>query len=116
MLTGTATVDGKCAESQYSDPFGMWDHVIVVATVKVTVRNYFASVERTNDKVGLGIGARCNGAEGGCVDQPGSNTFWEVMREESCQTASHIILYDRPGTLLFREKGKPEIYISIQRI
>lgn len=109
MLAGKTTVDGKCTGVSYSDPFGTWDGVIVEATVKITIKNYYATIERASNRIILGSGSRCEWAEGECTDQSGNYVFWEVIRDDSC-TANHLTLYEGPGLILSGEPGEPEIY------
>jgi len=46
-LMGSTTIDERCSGTQYSDPYGTWDEVIVRATIRITHNDYEVPIERT---------------------------------------------------------------------
>jgi len=48
-LAGSTTEDGRCSDTQYSDPYGTWEEVIVQATIRITLKDYeVPNVQRRN--------------------------------------------------------------------
>lgn len=43
-LTGSADSDGSCIGGAYSDSYGTWMDVIILASVNITLHDYFADV------------------------------------------------------------------------
>lgn len=74
-LAARTSVDGRCSGTQYSDPYGTWDSVVVQATVKVTLRDFEASIRRSSDEIILSSGLHCKVAAGTCLDTDGGETF-----------------------------------------
>lgn len=93
-LAGSVGTDGACSGSQYSDPYGTWDKVVVQANVKITLRNYLASIKISSNELILQSGLHCKVPDGHCLDIDGSQSFWLPLPEDSCQFNSYDILYE----------------------
>lgn len=46
-LAGSATADGKCSGSQYTDGYGSWENVVVQASLRITLKTFEISVKRS---------------------------------------------------------------------
>lgn len=53
IISVTVTTDGTCKGLQYSDPFGIWDDVVIQALVRITLRDYYAPIKIQTDQVQL---------------------------------------------------------------
>jgi len=93
-LAGTAAMDGSCSGAQYSDPYGTWDHVVVQASVRITLRNFEVPIRRSTDEIILPSGLHCKVAPGQCLDTDGGDTFWSAVPEDSCHFGHYDILYE----------------------
>lgn len=93
-MAGQVTMDGACKGSAYSDPFGSWDDVLVLADVKVTLRDYRTAVALKTNKIFLKSGIRCEISAGQCVDMEGGNTFWDPVPVTNCGNKEYGILYE----------------------
>ena len=50
----------NCSGTQYSDPFGAWNNVIVQGVIKITLQEYHTPVNLNTNKIHLRSGARCS--------------------------------------------------------
>jgi len=50
-LAGKLGNDGSCSGSAYSDPYGSWTDVVVLATIKFTLQDYEATVRLNNNRI-----------------------------------------------------------------
>lgn len=83
-LAGSIGVDGRCKGTQYIDPYGTWDDVIVQAIVKITTRRFQISIKHSTNEVILPSGVRCKVTNGACHDADGTETYWSVIPTDSC--------------------------------
>lgn len=93
-LAGSIGVDGRCSGTQYSDPYGTWDNVVVQATVRITLQNYQAAIKVSANQVILRSGLHCPLQEGTCIDTNGGHTFWSTTPTDSCRFDKYDILYE----------------------
>lgn len=56
-LAGSLKTNGECKGEDYSDGFGLWDNVVVTASVKITLRDYYAQVNMEEDIIFTNTGA-----------------------------------------------------------
>lgn len=94
LLAGNVDTDGSCSGSQYSDPYGTWNQVIVQATVKITLQEYFARVHLNTDKIFLRSGVSCTLSRSSCVDIEGGYTFWRPVPTDNCHFDEYDVLYE----------------------
>jgi len=50
-LAGTTGMDGSCTGTQYGDAYGTWEDAVVQAIVKVTLRDFEATVDRNTNEL-----------------------------------------------------------------
>src|SRR5580765_3398282 len=67
-LAGRISNDGSCKGTQYSDPYGTWDDVIVQAVVKISLRQSHAPVKLNPGKIILKSGTVCVLSDSFCLD------------------------------------------------
>lgn len=93
-LAGKALTDGRCSGAQYTDGYGTWDDVVVLATVKITIRTFTATLKRQADKISLPSGTQCIATEGGCNDYDGTESYWTIPTFDSCHFSKYDVLYE----------------------
>lgn len=111
-LAGSASLDGDCAGSQYSDGFGEWKNVVVQASVKITLKSFETPVKRSSGYVMLPSGTRCKITHGYCMDSDGTETFWSPLPIDNCHFDHYDILYQGLATKLVPKANQttPTIY------
>jgi len=60
--------NGSCKGTQYSDPYGTWDDVVVQAIARVSLKTSYVSVQINTGKIILKSGTICALSEGFCLD------------------------------------------------
>ncbi|CAD6243041.1 GSCOCG00012645001-RA-CDS [Cotesia congregata] len=103
-LAGSVNNNGDCTNAQYSDPFGTWDSVFVVGTVKITIRSGTTRVKVAEDKVYLPSGTKCKLSKGHCIDPENGHTFWNTLPRKYCIPETYSILYRGYATKLISTK------------
>lgn len=110
-LAGATTVDGTCHGSQFSDPYGTWNDVVVEASIHITLRDYTASAKPKQDSIILKSGVHCKLSELTCIDEDGSSVFWSPLPADSCNFHSYDVLYEGIATKMFDSEARyPVIY------
>jgi len=75
--------DGSCSGSAYSDPYGSWTDIVILATIKFTLQDYEATVRLiNNNRVILRSGVTCELGATHCVDIEGGDTYWRPVPTE----------------------------------
>lgn len=99
MLAGTARSDGSCQGTQYSDPYGTQDNIIVDAIVRITLRSFYVPVHLNSGKIILKSGTVCTLSDGFCIDsEDGYIPFWKPMPTSSCNFHQYDVLYEGLAT------------------
>jgi hypothetical protein len=93
-LTGIFTNDGNCRGTQYVDPYGSWDGVVVEATVKISLRSGIAPVPIEANKILLKPGIVCTFTEGNCLDTEDRYTYWQRHPSSPCKFDQYDVLYE----------------------
>ena len=75
----------KCTNAPYIDPYGAWTEVIVDGYIKVTLENYYATVDLDNDQVILNTGTRCKLTDESCTDLYGGEVYWDAIPRDNCK-------------------------------
>ena len=107
-FAGTIKGDGTCSGTQYSDPFGTWDDVIVQASIKITTRKLELPVKHGNDEVILPSGARCRATAEECNDADGTMTYWSALPADNCHFSRYDVLYEGIAYQLSPKKTKEQ--------
>lgn len=93
-LAGSIKNDGSCYGTQYSDPYGSWDDVVVQGSVKVTLIEYQATVNLNTNRLNLKSGMTCLLTSQSCIDLEGGQTFWNALPVDNCKFNRYDVLYE----------------------
>ena len=52
-LAGSVTPNGDCTGTQFSDPYGTWNNVVVQAIFKITFQEHYATIHLNLNKSGM---------------------------------------------------------------
>lgn len=105
---GTITNDGKCTGTQFSDPYGTWDNVVVQASIKITTRRIEIPIKHSTNEAILPSGAHCSATIGECNDADGMTTYWAVVPPDSCRFNRYDVLYQGPAYRLSSKLSQSE--------
>ncbi|XP_063994521.1 uncharacterized protein LOC135172409 isoform X1 [Diachasmimorpha longicaudata] len=114
-IAGKAEVDGTCQGSQYNDPFGNWDEVIVNAIARIYYTSYVTTVELISNKVTLQSGAKCDFLAGSCTNSLGTQAFWSVQPPDDCKFGKYTTLYRGSATKIESDNSNPTTYLVTTR-
>ncbi|KAL0111264.1 hypothetical protein PUN28_012868 [Cardiocondyla obscurior] len=103
MLAGTVGYDGRCEGTQYSDPYGTWNNVIVDALIQITLKTAYVLLNLNSGKIMLKSGTVCDLTRGTCVDSEDGHTFWKPMPTSSCNFHQYDVLYEGLATKLISQ-------------
>jgi len=111
MLAGSVKNDGSCQGTQYSDPYGTWDNVIVDAIVRINLKSSYVPVHLSTGRIMLKSGTICELTDGFCVDYEDGHTFWKPMPTSSCNFHQYDVLYEGLATKMTIDAAtSPTIY------
>jgi len=111
MLAGSVRNDGSCQGTQYSDPYGTWDNVIVDAIVRINLKSSYVPVHLSTGRIMLKSGTICELINGFCIDYEDGYTFWKPMPTSSCNFHQYDVLYEGLATkMMIDTASSPTIY------
>ena len=58
-LAGSVTPNGDCTGTQFSDPYGTGNNVVVQAIFKITIQEHYATIHLNSNEIQLGSGIIC---------------------------------------------------------
>ena len=58
-LAGSVTPNEDCTGTEFSDPYGTWNNVVVQAIFKITLQEHYATIHLNSNKIHLGSGITC---------------------------------------------------------
>lgn len=93
-LAGRTGTDGTCYGAPYTDGYDSWDDVVVQAVVRITLREFEASVKRASEELILPSGTRCSAAARMCLDSDGSESYWTAILADNCHFDRYDVLYE----------------------
>ena len=67
-LASSVTPNGDCTGTQFSDPYGTWNSVVVQAIFKITMQEHYATIHLNSNKIQLGSGIICTLSNTFCTD------------------------------------------------
>ena len=108
-LAGELNTDGTCKGTQYSDPYGTWDNVIVQAVAKISLKSSYVPVQLEHGKIKLRSGTICTLADSFCLDSDDGYTFWKPVPTKSCNFNQYDVLYEGLATKITGDDS-PVIY------
>src|SRR5580765_3410146 len=106
-LAGRISNDGSCKGTQYSDPYGTWDNVVVQATVKISAKTSHVSVQLNSGKIILKSGTVCRLSESFCLDSDDGYTYRKPVPISSCDFHKYDVLYEGPATKITEDAEDP---------
>jgi len=106
-LAGTIRNDGSCKGTQYSDPYGTWDNVVVQAIARVSLKTSYVPVQVNTGKIILKSGTICALNEGFCLDSDDGYSFWKPMPTSSCNFQQYDVLYEGSATKIKDDTTDP---------
>ncbi|KAL6419051.1 hypothetical protein ACFW04_011608 [Cataglyphis niger] len=107
-FAGTLTVDGRCTGTQFSDPYGTWDNVVVQASIKIATRRLELPIKYATNEIVLPSGSRCRATEGECSDADGTTTYWQILPTDSCNFRRYDVLYQGAAYRLTPKEAQKE--------
>ncbi|XP_070518973.1 uncharacterized protein [Cardiocondyla obscurior] len=113
-LAGTASTDGHCSGSYYSDPYGSWDNVVVQAIITITLITHQATINLEANQIRLRSGTVCTYTDNNCIDIDGGYTFWQTLPTDYCKFNNYDILYEGyANRMLDTLYEKPQVVYSL---
>ncbi|KYN22230.1 hypothetical protein ALC57_05377 [Trachymyrmex cornetzi] len=111
-LAGSTSPDGKCIGAQYTDGYGSWKNVVVQASIRITIRKTELPIKQTTGHIILPSRASCRATNRYCLDNDGSETYWEPVPIDHCHFDRYDILYEGLATKLSpkEHQNSPTIY------
>lgn len=94
MLAGSVSNNGRCQGTQYSDPYGTWDNVIVDALLRISLKTSYVPVHLSSGRILLKSGTVCDLSNGFCIDSEDGHTYWKPMPTSSCNFHQYDVLYE----------------------
>ncbi|XP_032681742.1 uncharacterized protein LOC116849068 [Odontomachus brunneus] len=113
ILAGTISVDGSCHGSQFSDPYGTWNDVVVEAFLSVIFWDYYASTKTSQNLLILKSGTHCRISDLTCIDEDGANVYWAPLPSDACRFHSYDVLYQGLATKIFDASSHYPLVYSI---
>lgn len=112
MLGGTLTFDGKCKGIQYQDPYGIYQDVVVQATVKITLKQTRAPIQLEKGEIILKSGTRCDLGKGYCIDSDDGYSFWTPIPVSACDFHQYDVLYQGEAVKMrdTSQQHQPTVY------
>ena len=93
-LAGSLTPNEDCTGTQFSDPYGTWNNVVVQAIFKITVQERYATIHLNSNKIQLGFGIICTLSDTFCTDVEHGQTFWDTLANDVCNFNKYEIIYE----------------------
>lgn len=98
-LMGHLKDDGSCEGITYTEDGHTWSQVIVLASVKIHLREYLARVKMDINEISLENGIACPYLDGYCIDTEYGETVWDYSPETSCEQKL-TLLYEGAAELI----------------
>lgn len=112
-IAGRVQVDGYCKGTQYNDPYGTWDDVVVQAAVKISLKSSYVPIQLNTGKIKLKSGTICDLVDGFCLDADDGHTYWKSIPTTTCNFHQYDVLYEGPANKITEdtsEADSPVIY------
>jgi len=114
IFAGSVTTDGKCSGTQYSDPYGSWQDVVVQGIITVTLTSHRAMTNIETNQIHLKTGTTCRYSDGNCIDIEGRYTFWETIPNDNCKFNNYDVLYEgKAKKMMSKLNDKLQIIYSL---
>lgn len=97
-LAGRTDNNGKCQGTIYTSNGQNWEDVVVTASVKITITDYWTTVKLDANEVVLNDGLVCPYLEGSCFDNNLGEIYWTPVAFEDCD--KYTTLYTGSATIV----------------
>ncbi|XP_071653561.1 uncharacterized protein [Temnothorax longispinosus] len=105
-FAGSVTTDGQCFGTQYSDPYGTWQNVVVQGIITISLNSHQAVTNIETNQIHLKTGTTCQYSDGNCIDIEGKYTFWETIPNDYCKFNHYDILYEGKANKMISDVDK----------
>jgi len=100
-LVGKLGVDGSCVGApSYLHQGRVCDAVVATAILSITLTDYYASVDISNNKIVLRSGVQCPFTARSCMDFEIGETSWVPLLPEQCSVHYFDVLYEGPSSFI----------------
>ena len=96
-LAGSVTPNGDCTSTQFSDPYGTWNNIVVQAMFKINLHEHYATIYSNSIQIQLGSGIICKLSDTYCTDVEYQQTFWDILPNEVCDFNKYEFIYEGPA-------------------
>ena len=96
-LAGCVTLNGDCTGTQFSDPYGTWNYVVVQSIFKITLQEHYATINFNLNTIQLVSGIICTLSDTYCTDVEYEQTFWNTLREDVCNFNKYEVTDEGPA-------------------
>ena len=93
-LAGSVTPNGNCTGTQFSDPYGTWDNVVVQTVFKIIFQEHCATIYLNSNKIQLGSGIICILSDNNCTGVEYGKTFWNTLPNDVCNFNKYEVIYE----------------------
>ena len=100
-LEGSLTPNGSFTGTQFSDPYGTWNNVVVQAIFKITLHEHYAIIHLNSNKIQLGSGIICTLSATFCTDVEYGQTVWDTLPNDNTTDNSETFYSLTPENITF---------------
>ena len=83
--------------TEFSDPYGTWNNVVVQVIFKITLQEYYATIHLNSNKIQLGSGIICTLSVTYCTGVENGETFWNTLLNDVCNFNKYEVIYQGPA-------------------
>lgn len=106
-LAGLIGDEWSCKGTQYFDPYGTWNNVIVQALARITLKNAYVPVHLNSGKIILKSRTSCTLTEGFCIDPDDGYTYWKPSPTSTCNFHRYNVLYEEATSKITEDISLP---------
>lgn len=114
-LAGTINNNGVCTGAEYKDIYGTWQDVVVLAHIKITLHEHFASVNVDTNQIILASGVRCELKNEHCSDIEWGDTFWYNIPERPCKEDNYDVIYEGYANKITSQGDESRTIYSVEK-
>ena len=111
-FAGNIGSNGECSGTQYADPFGTWNYVVVQGIIKIRLFQQEATVDLKVHRIKLKSGLTCPLSQTSCIDEEGGYSFWDPLPKDICHFREYELLYQGEATKI-QDNSTNEILYSL---
>ena len=94
ILEASVTPNGDYTATQFSNPYGTWNNVVVQAIFKITLQEQYATIHLYSNKIQLGSGIICTLSDTYSIDVQYGRTFWKTLPDDVCNFNKYEVIYE----------------------